>query len=186
MSKAKPRQTKRPPSQYKRQPAKMGGLTARQRSFALEYFLCGVAIKAALAAGYSPGGARSQANRLVQNEAVMTLVRRHEEKAEAKKAVALIYDAAWVAKEQAKVAAAAYAAEDFSAATKALRGVGDAVGIYVEKREVSGPGGAPLQVATLDVASMTDAQLQALIAAEEKPMLTLGGGNGKKNVKKPE
>ena len=181
MAEKKPRQTKRPPSQYKRQPAKMDGLTARQRSFALEYFLCGVAIKAALAAGYSPGGAQSQAARLVRNEKVMGLVRRHEEKAEAKKAVATIYDAAWVAKEQAKVAAAAYKAEDFSAASKALRGVGDAIGIYVEKREVSGPGGSPLQTMTLDVTAMTDDELQRAIAAQEKPVLTLGGGNGKKN-----
>lgn len=183
MSKAKPRQTKRPPSQYKRQPAKMDGLTARQRSFALEYSLCGVAVKAALAAGYSPGGARSQANRLVRNEAVMTLVRRHEEKAQAKKAVAIIYDAAWVAEEQAKVAKAAFAADDFNAATKALRGVGDAIGIYVEKQEISGPGGAPMRLATLDVGAMTNVELDRFIAEQEKPTLTLGGDNGKKNDK---
>ncbi len=159
----------------------MGGLTARQRSFALELAICGVALTAAKNAGYSLGGARSQANRLVQNEAVMALVAVHKDKLVAKREAAIIYDAAWVAKEQAKVAKAAYAAEDFSAATKALRGVGDAIGIYVEKREVSGPGGSPLQTVTLDVTAMTDDELQRAIAAQEKPLLTLGGGNGKKN-----
>ncbi len=183
MSEAKPRQTKRPPSKYKRQPAKMDGLTARQRSFALEYFLCGVGLHAAIAAGYAPGGAQTQAHRLLRNEKVQALICTHKDKVAAKQEAAIIYDAAWVAKEQAKVAEAAYAAKDFSAATRALRGVGDAIGIYVERQEVSGPGGNP--IVTLDVGAMTDDQLQRAIAAQEKPLLTLGGGNGKKNGAKP-
>lgn len=158
----------------------MGGLTARQRSFALELAICGVALTAAKNAGYSPGGIRSQANRLVQNEAVMSLVAVHRDKLSAKVEAAVVHDAAWVIRRHAEIAEKAEGLEQMTAASKAIECIGKALGIYVEKQEISGPGGSP--IVTLDVLAMTDAELQRAIAEQEKkPLLTLGGGNGKKN-----
>lgn len=55
-------------------------LTARQKRFVDEYLLCGDAAEAAVAAGYSPKGARRHALRLLSDPAVQTYRREAEQR----------------------------------------------------------------------------------------------------------
>lgn len=58
----------------------------------------------------------------------------------------------------------------------ALANISRYLGMVVERKELSGPGGSPIAMATVDVNDLTDDQLAALIAGENTPQNVIKGG----------
>lgn len=58
----------------------------------------------------------------------------------------------------------------------ALANISRYLGMVVERKELSGPGGGPLAMATVNVNDLTDDQLAALIAGENAPQNEIPGG----------
>lgn len=57
----------------------------------------------------------------------------------------------------------------------ALANISNYMGMNVRKTELSGPGGAPMQVLTADLSSLSDAELEAIIRANTLPKGTIEG-----------
>lgn len=49
-------------------------------------------------------------------------------------------------------------------------------GLVIERKEISGPGGGPLQTANLNYSELSDAQLEALVLAQQQEANALGKG----------
>lgn len=113
------------------------GLTDKQRAFVREYLADNNGTQAAIRAGYSPNGAEVQAHRLLSNAKIRALV-----DASLKKADSAALNSRQITKERLlEMAEAIYngamSAEQFSAATGAVKELGVLSGERVEKSEAT-------------------------------------------------
>lgn len=129
-------------------------LTPKQQRFVDEYCVDLNATQAAIRAGYSPKTAGSQANRLLKNVNVAVAVARQQVRATEKVEV----NQAWVLSKL--VTNAEWAMRDERPTTVGLRAlelIGKHLGMFVERQELTGKDGGPIETA-----DTTDARAELL------------------------
>ena len=134
------------------------------------------ATEAYVLAGYSEN--RGNASTLKQSEIISNrvnelLAKRDEmaRKATEKAAERLSIDREWVMAELIEIAQAAKSSEDYAPANKALELLGKELGMFIERKEVGGPG---------EFAKMSDDELRDFVKGEAE---ALGfGSSGAKNA----
>lgn len=133
-------------------------LTERQRKFVAAYLLCGVAVQAAKQAGYSLKTAPAQSSRLLQNVNVKAAIE-HEQREAAKTYVATRKErqAFWT---RIQDDPSLRPLERLKASELLARSYGD----FIDKHEITGPNGGPIQIGTTVVHELIQAP-QAQLAA---------------------
>lgn len=120
-------------------------MTERQQRFVEEYAVDGNGKQAAIRAGYSPATAEVQASRLLRDAKVAAAI--ESQRKERSERLGLTAD--WVLKQQrdlVKVALTRDTDGSVEIARKALRDIGDGIGMYVERHEHTGKDGGPIQM----------------------------------------
>lgn len=146
----------------------MGSLNPRRERFAQEYIKDGNATQAAIRAGFSIGGAKQVASRLLTNVDIQARIA--DLRAPVVEAAQLTLANHLKALEELRDAA--QAAKQFGPAVQAEASRGKASGLYTEKREVTFPGSAgvlmvPAPIAPADWAAQVAARQAALVAKPE-------------------
>jgi phage terminase small subunit len=131
------------------------GLTARQRAFAEAYVRLGVGAKAAREAGYSQHRSEQTAHELLnapKYKPVQDYIRRLAEETR-RESIADIVELRefWTRTLRAKEADA-----DFNARLRASEMLGKSLGAFIERRELSGPGGGAIQAVVNLTLATTD------------------------------
>lgn len=117
-------------------------MTKRQHKFVQEYVKDGNASQAAVRAGYSAKGAHVQAHRLLKNDTVAEAIAKLRAPALEKAQITLEGHLAMLA----QIRDEARATGQMGAANAAEANRGKVSGFYVERSEVSAPGGGPLAI----------------------------------------
>ena len=127
----------------------LDGLTARQRTFVVEYLRDPNGKKAAVAAGYSPAGAEVAASRLLRHPKVAQFLREQMQKVEA---TALV-DATWVLRKLRKVAVKCTSEEkwDAAGANRALELLGKHLAMFIDRKTLEGAEGGPVEIRIVDL-----------------------------------
>lgn len=120
----------------------MPALSDRQQRFVDAYLVDPNATKAAIAAGYSAATAKQQGSRLLTNVDVAAAIEKRRSKAAEKADLTLQAHLETLNHLRDQAAAA----NQYSAAVSAEVSRGKAVGLYVDKTELSGKNGGPLVV----------------------------------------
>lgn len=120
----------------------MADLTPKQAAFVREYLVDLNATQAAIRAGYSPNGARVQGCRLLAEPNIAAEIKAAQDKRARKTEIT----AEKVLADIERISVSAEAVEDFGAALKGKELLGKHLGMWVDRQEVSGAGGGPLQV----------------------------------------
>jgi len=151
-------------------------LTPRQQKFIDEYMISPNATQAAIRAGYSPKDADVQGPRLLGNVRIARVIEERQAVIAAKAAVSQEY----VLVNLKDVVARCLQAEpvydkfghptgefafDSKGATAALQLLGKYLGIFIDRKEITGPNGGPLQ---FDVAKMSMEEIQAELERMKK------------------
>lgn len=144
------------------------GLTERRARFVDEYMVDGNATQAAIRAGYAKGqSAEVEGYRLLRDAQVLAAITA----AKSARARRLEVTADWIIMQQLSLHAATVGHEP-EVARKALRDVGDGIGMYVEKREVAFP-----QLS----AGERDARIAALLGMAQQRALMSGPADADAN-----
>lgn len=133
-------------------------LVTQRARFVREYVKDYNGQAAAIRAGYSEQSARSQASRLLD----MPDVKAELEQVQKRVLERLEMDAASILKRLEELSDEARGREDFGPAIRAIELIGKHLGMFVDRREVTGKGGGPLEYR--DVSGMTDEEIDAEIA----------------------
>lgn len=155
-------------------------LTGKQRAFVREYVIDHNGTRAALAAGYAQSGAHVQANRLLNKANVQAEIAKAEAKhaEECGLSAKFVLDGLMRNFERAMQEVEVTDREgnglgefkyEGSVANKALELMGKHLGLWVERQEVSGPGGGPQQHVNMtaeELAQMSDEDLERLAEGE--------------------
>lgn len=153
----------------------MGSLTNKQQCFVQEYLVDLNGTQAAIRAGYSPKTAQPQSARLLSKAMVKAAV----EEGLAKRAEKSELSGGWVIRRLRKIFKMAMVGNpvfdkvgcecgrrpDLSAANRALELLGRHLGMFVDRKEIAGPGGQHLQAQekdTLDLSKLDDDELNTL------------------------
>jgi phage terminase small subunit len=115
--------------------------TPREERFIAEYLVDGNGTRAAVAAGYSEGNAKSQAYELLKRPHVLAEIKRRQ-RAIAKK---LELSAEKVLTDIARVATKAERAKKYGDALKGHEMLGKHLRLFADKVEHSGPNGGPME-----------------------------------------
>jgi len=137
-------------------------LTAKQQAFVDEYLIDLNATQAAIRAGYSAKTAQEQSSRLLSKVIIKAAID-DRLKAAQKRAETTLDDILNELDENRKAALAAETVQS-SAATAATMAKAKLLGFVVEKTELTGKNGAPIQheVASIDAKKLTNEQLKAI------------------------
>lgn len=153
-------------------------LNPKQQRFVSEFVIDLNATRAATRAGYSPRTANEQGARLLAKASVAAAVKERQENINA----ALGVDAAYVIRGLKNNAERAAQAQpvltkdgeptgeyryDGATVNRSLELLGKHLGMFVDRSEITGPGGGPLQHDVRAVIEFTDAELAAIIVGED-------------------
>jgi hypothetical protein len=135
------------------------GLTAKQARFVREYLVDCNGAAAARRAGYSVHRADRQAQENLRKPAVAAAIA----KAQAERSERLRLTADWVLERLREEATRHGPDSSQGARVTALRLLGQHLGMFTKRMEVSGPGDKPIRVTR----EMSDAELDAILAASD-------------------
>jgi hypothetical protein len=139
-------------------------LNARQIRFVNEYLIDFNGTKAAIRAGYSENCAGQTAYDLL----ILPQIHQMIESKKAEYAAAAELSAEWVLRQWKEIADTA-PNENIKTRDRlqALELIAKYLGMLVEKKEISGPGGSPIAMSNIRATDLTDDQLAAIIAGDD-------------------
>lgn len=132
------------------------GLGARQQRFAEEYAGCNNATQAARAAGYSPKTAAATAYKLLTNVGIQEIVKQLRAQLQERTNITSdrVVEKLW--------AEGTFYGDGASHAARvsALSKLGEHLGMFPSRRELSSQGGGPMAVGILELAALADRYLE--------------------------